>query len=146
VLDEALSALAAAGGTGLVTAMVTDGWESVRARVAKLFGRGNEKQAEVIAGRLEESRSRLEGLSADELDRARAAQEAAWRTRLADLLEEHPEAAPELRELVADVQARTANWAGQIDQRVIGFDQAQQALLGQGSQVNNFGGQRDSRE
>ena len=40
MLDAALMALATTGGNALVTAMMTDGWESAKARMAKIFGRG----------------------------------------------------------------------------------------------------------
>jgi hypothetical protein len=38
MLTEALTARAATGGTALVTAMVTDGWEGVKARFARVLG------------------------------------------------------------------------------------------------------------
>lgn len=58
MLTEALTALASTGGT----AMVTDGWDGVKARFARLFGRGEGAQAEAAAGRLEQSRAVLPGL------------------------------------------------------------------------------------
>jgi hypothetical protein len=39
MLAEAVAALASTGSAALVTAMVTDGWEDLRARFARLFGR-----------------------------------------------------------------------------------------------------------
>ena len=90
MLTEALTALASTGGSALVTAMVTDSWEGVRARFARLFGRGDAKQAEAAAGRLEQSRAVLARLSGADLERARAEQEIIWRTRLGDLLEQDP--------------------------------------------------------
>ena len=144
MLAEALTALASTGGTALVTAMVTDSWEGVRARVARLFGRGNPQQAEAAVGKLEQSRAALAGLSGAELERAAAEQQVVWRTRLADLLEEDPGAERELRELVAEIQVQTGGSAGTVVQHAAAYDQAQQAVLGHGVQNVNFGGQDGS--
>ena len=144
MLTEALTALASTGGTALVTAMVTDSWEGVKARFARLFGRGDARQAEAAAGRLEQSRAVLAGLSGPELDRARAEQEVIWRTRLGDLLEQEPAAEQELRALVAEVQAQVVGSAGRVEQHAAAFDQAQQAVQGHGVQNVTFGGQGGS--
>lgn len=144
MLAEALTALASTGGTALVTAMVTDGWEGVRGRVARLLGRGDAKQAEIAASKLEQSRAALAGLSGAELERAAAEQQVVWRTRLADLLEEDPGAERELRELVAEIQVQTGGSAGTVVQHAVAYDQAQQAVLGHGVQNVNFGGQGGS--
>lgn len=108
----ALALLAATGGTALVNAMVTDGWEGVRKKFARLLGRGDEKETEAAAVRLEKSHASLSGLSGADLERAQAEQAIAWRTRLGDLLESHPDAQDELRRLVAEVQAQAAGGHG----------------------------------
>lgn len=139
MLGEALAALASTGGTALVTAMVTDSWESIKGRVAHLFGRGDAKRTAAAQERLEQSRTALDGLAGTELDRARAEQEIVWRTRLADLLEAHPETAGELKSLIGTIQ----HSAGPVVQHATAYDQAQQAVLGHGVQNVNFGGQHD---
>ena len=143
---EVLAVLAAAGGTALVNAMVADGWEGVRKRFARLLGRGNDKEAEATATRLDKSHATLTGLSGTDLEKAKAEQAVVWQTRLSDLLEDHPEVEGELRSLVAEVQAQVIGSAGSVRQQVAGFDQAQQAVQGHGVQHNVFGGQgeRDS--
>ena len=141
MLTEALAALAATGGTALVTAMVTDGWEDMKGKFARLFGRGNAKGTEAAAALLEQSRAALAGLSGADLERTRAEQEVVWRTRLGDLLEQYPEAETELRRLVTAVQAQVAESAGPVQQHVTAYDQAQQAVLGQGVQNIRFGDQ-----
>jgi hypothetical protein len=141
MLTEALTALASTGGTALVTAMVTDSWEGLRARFARLFGRGDSGQAEVAAGRLEQSRAELASLAGADLERARAQQEIVWRTRLGDLLEQDPLAEQELRVLVAEVQAQVGGSAGRVEQHAAAFDRAQQAVQGHGVQNVTFGGQ-----
>lgn len=138
---EALAALATAGGTALVGAMVTDSWEGARKRFARLLGRGNDKETEAAANRLEKSRGILTGLSGADLEKAQAEQAVVWRTRLGDLLEDHPDVEGELRALVAEVQAQVVGSTGSVRQQVAGFDQAQQAVQGHGVQHNVFGGQ-----
>jgi hypothetical protein len=142
MLAEALTGLASAGGSALVTAMVTDGWEGVRARCARLLGRGDAKKAEAAAAQLEESRAALAALSGTGLERARAEQEIMWRTRLGDLLEQDPGAEGELRALVGEMQALVIGSAGRVEQHATAFDRAQQAVQGTGVQNVTFGGQR----
>ena len=137
----AVAVLAAAGGTALVNAMVTDGWEGVRKKFARLLGRGDAKETEAAAVRLEKSQEILSGLSGADLEKAQAEQAIAWRTRLSDLLESHPDAEDELQRLVAEVQAQVIGSTGPVTQQVAGFDQAQQAVQGHGVQKNVFGGQ-----
>jgi hypothetical protein len=136
-----LAVLAATAGTALVNAMVTDGWGGIRKRFARLLGRGSDQEVEAAAARLEKSRGMLSGLSGADLERAQAEQAVVWRTRLGDLLEDHPEVEGELRSLVAEVQAQVIGSAGSVRQQVTGFDQAQQAVQGHGVQHNVFGGQ-----
>ncbi len=134
-------ALAVAGATALVNAMVTDGWEGIRQRFARLLGRGGEKETAAAAARLEKSQETLSGLSGTELEKAQAEQAIIWRTRLGDLLESHPDAEDELQTLVAEVQAQVVGSAGRVEQRAAAFDQAQQAVQGHGVQNVTFGGQ-----
>lgn len=138
MLAEALMALAATGGNAVITAMATDGWEAFKDRIAKVFGRGTPELTQATVARLDQSRAAIEGVGGADLDRVRTEQEVVWRTRLEDLLEQHPEAADELRALIAEVKAGST---GTIQQRAEAFDQAQQAVLGQGTQIVNFGGQ-----
>jgi hypothetical protein len=140
MLGEAAAELATAGGTALVTAMITDGWESVKDRIARLLGQGDAKETELATARLEECRGLLAAQPAPDLQRARTEQEMAWRIRLGDLLEREPEAEYELRGLVLEMQARALDSAIRVEQHVTGSDRAQQAVQGQGIQVNTFGG------
>jgi hypothetical protein len=141
MLTEALSALASAGGTALVTAMVTDGWEGAKTRFARLLGRGDAVRAEAAAGRLEQSRAALAQVQGHDLERVRAEQAVVWRTRLEDLLEQDPGAERELRALVVQVQAQKAGSVGPVEQHVAAFDQAQVGVQGHGVQNVTFGGQ-----
>jgi hypothetical protein len=141
MLPEALTALVSAGGSALVTAMVTDGWEGVKSRFARLFGRSDPEKTEAAAANMEQSRAILAGLSGPTLERARGEQEIVWRTRLGDLLEQDPSVEQELRTLVAEVQAQVIGSAGSVEQRATAFDHAQQAVQGHGVQNVTFGGQ-----
>ena len=140
MLGEEAARLAAAGSAALVTAMVADGWEGIKARLARLLGREDAKEAQATAARLDESQAMLAVLSGTELQRARAEQEFAWRIRLGDLLERQPEAEHELRALVGEMQAQSGGSVGRVEQYVTGSDRAQQAVQGHGIQVNTFGG------
>jgi hypothetical protein len=141
MLAEALAGLASAGGTALVTAMVTDGWEDVRTRVARVLGRGDAQETGAVAAQLEQSRLALAEVSGAALDLARAEQSMVWQTWLADLLERHPEAEGELRVLLAEVQSQVTGAAGQVEQHAVASGQAQQAVLGSGVQNVTFGTQ-----
>jgi hypothetical protein len=141
MLAEALVALASTGGNALVTAMVTDGWEGMRTRIARLFGRGEKKETEATLERLDQSRAMLAGLAGAKLARVRAEQEIVWRTRVGDLLERDPAVADELGVLVAQIHAQSIGSAGRVEQHVTGIDHAQQAVQGYGVQNVTFGGQ-----
>jgi hypothetical protein len=105
VLAEALIALASAGGTALAQAATTDAWQAAKAGFARLLGRGGDQQMQVIEGRLESTRTQLQSLSGQELAQVRDAQAAAWTIRLQDLLEESPDAAGTLQQLLDQLAA-----------------------------------------
>ena len=75
-------ALAAMAAAALVQAMVTDGWEGVRHKVARLFGRGQPDAA--IERRLDSSRDQLTAATPSELETVQATLAAQWETRFAD--------------------------------------------------------------
>jgi hypothetical protein len=83
-------ALATMAAAALVQAVVTDGWEGVRHKVARLFGRGHLDTA--IERRLDATRDQLTAATPDDLATVRVALAAQWETRFADLLADHPEA------------------------------------------------------
>ncbi|MGC5310976.1 hypothetical protein [Micromonospora zamorensis] len=133
----AVELLAAAAGA-LVGAMTTDAWGWAKTSFAQLFGSSDQTQAE---RRLEASRAEMEGLSGEELLRARSRVEAAWQARLGDLVEDTPDVAVRLETLVKEAARRMRHTAiGPIRQQAVAFDNAQQAVQGQGVQTNTFGG------
>lgn len=105
VLDETLTALAAAGGGAVVQAAGTSLWTAFSNGVARLFGRGDERSAQVTLVRLDRTAAALGQVAADDAERVRRGEESSWQTRFQDLLDELPErereeAATDLRGLV----------------------------------------------
>jgi hypothetical protein len=98
-----ISSLAALAGNTLVAAAVTDAWDTARHRFARLFGRG--KPDPVAERRLEVTRSQLAAAPADGLEQVQADLAGQWALRLADLLEDDPDAEAELRALVEEIGA-----------------------------------------
>ncbi|MGW6502049.1 hypothetical protein [Nonomuraea angiospora] len=106
-------ALAAAGATALVSAMTSDAWTLAQQGFARLLGRDGPQGQEAAERRLERSMQKLAGRTGSELERARVEQEAAWRLRLNDLLEDDPVAEVELRVLVATFGASASPFGEQ---------------------------------
>lgn len=100
MIPEWLTTLAAAGSAALVNAASTDVWQAARERFARLLGRGDPGRTEAAARRLDDlHRVVREPGNERELAEARRA----WRLRLQDLLEEHPDAVGELRSAIAEL-------------------------------------------
>jgi hypothetical protein len=117
MLADELMSLASLAGRTVVTAAVTDGWETAKQGFARLLGRGDAGRAGVAERRLEQTRGDLASTPAAELERAQSQLEAAWQIRILDLLEEHPQMVTDLLALVERVQdrlpAETASTTGQ---------------------------------
>ena len=105
-LAETLIALAALTGNTVVTAAVTDAWESARKGFARLLGRGDPAKTKLAEERLTETADQLTEATGADVEPVRAALEAQWVTRMRDLLEEDPGAEADLRALVEEMQAR----------------------------------------
>ncbi|MFD8079038.1 hypothetical protein ACFV3E_41075 [Streptomyces sp. NPDC059718] len=104
MLAEALTALASLAGSTVVAAATTDAWETARYRFARLLGRGDSRQEQLVEHRLEETRRQLTRAGGAELEQTRTFQTERWAGRLADLLEEDPDVEAELRALVDEIQ------------------------------------------
>ncbi|MEU2389617.1 hypothetical protein [Streptomyces sp. NPDC007369] len=105
MLAEALTALAAAGGAGVVQAAGTDAWEGLRSRLARWFGRGDAERERDELQRLEHSAAEVVAADSGTADRVRARLEVVWQTRIETLLEglddeQRAEAAALLQELL----------------------------------------------
>jgi hypothetical protein len=90
-------------GNALVQAMVTDGWEGVRHKVARLFGRGKPDPA--IEKRLDATRDQLTAAPPGQLDAVQSNLAQQWQTRFIDLLADHPDAQADLEALVDQLRA-----------------------------------------
>jgi len=89
--------LAAMAGTALVQVMVTDDWDGVRLKVARLFGRGTPGRE--IRQKLDATRQQLPAAS----PQAQAELAAEWQAQFEVLLANHPHAGTELIALVEKV-------------------------------------------
>ncbi|MGY0233893.1 hypothetical protein [Longispora urticae] len=112
MLEQALIALAAAGGTALAEAVATDVWTVAKAGFGKAFGRGGPGEAERAERRLAATDAELVPLDGPELEQARRAAAQTWTTRLRDLLEENPEAAEDLRAVIKELAEARPGTAG----------------------------------
>lgn len=105
-LVVALMALATLAGNTVVTAAVTDAWETARTGFARLLGCGDPAKTKLADERLAETHDQLTQATGADLEQTRAALEAQWVTRMRDLLEEDPGVEADLRALVEEVQAQ----------------------------------------
>ena len=113
MLTEALTTLAAAGGTAVVKAAGTDAWEGVQGRAARLLGRGDAQREHTERERLDQTAAALAAayppgaLPSPEAERLRARHEVTWQARFEVLLETldgsaQAQAAGELLALIRD--------------------------------------------
>ena len=102
---EVLLALAQFAGQTVVAAAVTDVWESVRGRFARLIGRGDKPRTEAAERWLAQTREQLTAAGSGELEQVRQAAAERWAGRFADLLDEDPAVEAALRSLVEEVVA-----------------------------------------
>ncbi|KOG47629.1 hypothetical protein [Streptomyces decoyicus] len=117
MLDQALTALAASGGTAVVTAAGTDAWAGLRQAVARWFGRGNAQREQAELERLDQTGAALQAAAPAETERARIRIEASWQARIEAVLEslnegERDQAAGQLRDLLAQHAPSNAATAG----------------------------------
>jgi hypothetical protein len=102
---EVLVALAQFAGQTVAAAAITDVWESVRGRFARLLGRGDTRRTEVAEGWLAQTREQLAAADPGAVEQVRRAAVERWAGRFADLLDEDPAIEAELRALAEDVAA-----------------------------------------
>jgi hypothetical protein len=106
VSGDVLLALAQFAGQTVAAAAVTDVWESARSRFAKLLGRGDAQRAKAAERWLTQTHEQLTAVGpGTALEQAREAAAERWTGRFADLLDEDPSLATELRALADEVAA-----------------------------------------
>jgi len=103
---QVLMALAQFAGQAVAAAAITDMWESVRSRIARLLGRGDVRKTEVVEGWLAQTREQLAAATAGTVEQVGQAVAERWAGRFADLLDEDPGIEAELRALAEEVAAR----------------------------------------
>ena len=123
-----VDALAALAANTIVAAAVTDAFEGLRTRVARIFGRDDPDPA--TERRLDATRRQLATGSPGDLEASRAAQASQWQTRFADLLADHPEATAELQGLLAEFRASTPRTGGNVTNTVSGTIHHGPVLMG----------------
>lgn len=134
-----IDALAALAANTIVATAVTDAFEGFKARLARVFGRDRPDPA--VQRRLDETRQRLAGAAQPDLAGARAAQARQWETRFADLLTDHPEAAAELRALLAEFPPVLPGTGGNVTNTVSGTVRGGPVLMGRDFGDVTIGGQ-----
>ena len=129
-----------AGGTALIGAAATDAWQTARDGVGKLFARGGQRRAELVRVNLNRDVAVIEAAGPAERDEVRARLLPGWQVRLADLLEEFPEAREELAAWVEQVRAQLPaahpSWVQNITATASGAT-AQGAMFG--NVINYYG-------
>ncbi|MFE4256127.1 hypothetical protein ACFRU3_43220 [Streptomyces sp. NPDC056910] len=125
MLEQALMALAAAGGSAVVQAAGTDMWTGVRQAVARWFARGDGQRERAELERLDLTARELETTEAAAMERVRIRQEGAWQARIEALLESLDEArrahaAEDLRTLLVQYTHQGEVSAGHSGQAVGG--------------------------
>ncbi|MFD3512294.1 hypothetical protein [Streptomyces sp. NPDC058657] len=104
-MEPELIALATAGATTLVTQMTTDGWAQARSRLGRFFARGNgPDELETVEAELEVSRAELTEAQAAADHEMEAALRGEWLMRIRRVLTSDPQAAGQLRSLVAELR------------------------------------------
>ena len=103
---EGLVSLAQFAGQAVAAAAISDVWESVRGRFARLLGRGEARRTEVAEGWLAQTREQLAAAGPGTAEQVRAAAAERWASRFSDLLDEDPSIEAQLRILVEEVAAR----------------------------------------
>jgi hypothetical protein len=138
-----IDVLAALAGNTIVAAAVTDAFDGVRIRVARIFGRG--KLDPRIQRRLDETRQRLAAVAAGDLERAQATQVRQWETRLADLLADHPDVVSELEALIAEFRPALPQAGGNVTNTLSGTVSNGPVLMGRDFGHITIGRQDDPR-
>ena len=102
---DVLMALAQFAGQTVAAAAVTDVWEAVRGRFARLLGRGDARKTQVAEQWLAQTQQHLTAAAGSRAERAGETAAERWAGRFADLLDEDPGVEAELRALVEEVAA-----------------------------------------
>lgn len=119
-MEAELATLVATGATTAVGLMVTETWEQAKQRLVRLFSRGSDTA--IVDGELDRSRDALVAASGAPDEEALTSDITAMvRLRLRGLLEQHPDAAEDLRLLVEEfASAAGAEATGAVHNSITG--------------------------
>ena len=123
-----IDALAALAANTIVATAVTDAFEGLRAKVARIFGRDEPDPG--IQRRLDATRQQLTSVTPGAFENAQVTQARQWETRFADLLADHPEAAAELQALLAEFKAPSPGLGGNVTNTISGTILNSPVLMG----------------
>ncbi|MEW9553217.1 hypothetical protein [Nonomuraea sp. NPDC050783] len=98
-MDVEVLALAGAAAEALLQAMVSDGWASARARIARVLGGGDPERVPAEEAELERS-----GQALRERELPASVLAGHWQGRIAELLARQPERAGEITGLLRDLR------------------------------------------
>ena len=100
-MEAELATLAVSGATTVVGLMAGDAWTAAKSRVVALFRQGRSEPA-AVEDELEESRRELIAARDEEDEAVAAGVQALWLMRLRRLLQENPDLAVKLQELITE--------------------------------------------
>jgi hypothetical protein len=104
--DDSVMALVLFAGQTVAQAAITDVWEAVRRRFAKLIGRGDVRKTEIAEQWLIQTHDQLTAAAGSGLEHAQQVQAERWAGRFADMLDEDNSLEAELRALAEQVAAQ----------------------------------------
>lgn len=137
-MDAELVTLASSGASTLVTLMVMDGWAEAKEKFARLLGR-KRGDAQTVAEELEGARTQLAQANEEGDGEVAADVTAEWRSRLRRMLQEDPQAAPLLAELIEQYVPEVGRVSASTDIHHNAFQGPTALHTGSGGQTNTFG-------
>ncbi|MGV9787858.1 hypothetical protein [Streptomyces sp. NPDC003435] len=102
-MDPELAALAATAGTTLVSSLTTEAWQRARDGIASLWRSSQPERADAITAEVDTTRVDLMAAQGGGDAGTPAELGAEWQGRIRRLLVAHPEAADDLRSLLAEL-------------------------------------------
>ncbi|WP_422740507.1 hypothetical protein ACN263_15420 [Micromonospora sp. WMMD729] len=103
--DLSAAGLVATASAALIQAMASDAWLTVKDQVTRILGRGETESVANLDRVLEETRDRVLAAPPDRRDAALALEAARWEGRLQSRLEQDPDPAAVLKDLISAVRA-----------------------------------------
>ncbi|MEV0035458.1 hypothetical protein [Streptomyces sp. NPDC050804] len=139
-MEAELVTLAMAGASALVQQMTTDGWTRARDRVVGFLAGRGQASPESIEAELDTARAELTAAERDGDEQTAEDLRVEWRNRLRRTLRADPEAAAELRALVAELTPTLpAQQARDVYNTISGGQYGTVIQIGLNGQVHNGG-------